>query len=131
MKTRLSMYTGLAVALLSLLHHAGHAGLPEDSFRTPPPETRPGCYWYWINDNISQAGITKDLEAMARVGIGRAYIGHIFNHKGPNDTPVGNVQFASPCPEFETRLVRAVIVGAAGRNQPEPAGGVGEFLLPG
>jgi len=48
------------------------------SFASPPPDTRPGCYWYWINDNISKEGITKDLEAMARVGIGRAYIGHIF-----------------------------------------------------
>ena len=39
---------------------------------------KPGCYWYWINDNISLEGITKDLEAMARFGLGRAYIGHIF-----------------------------------------------------
>lgn len=65
------------------------------SFHAPPPETRPGCYWYWINDNISKEGITKDLEAMARVGIGRAYIGHIFNHAGPGDTPVGGVPFMS------------------------------------
>jgi len=63
------------------------------NFTKPPAETRPGCYWYWINDNISKAGITKDLEAMARVGIGRAYIGHIFIHKDKDDTPVGDVQF--------------------------------------
>jgi len=65
----------------------------EGDFLDLPAETRPGCYWYWINDNISKAGITKDLEAMARVGIGRAYIGHIFNRKGKTDTPVGDVQF--------------------------------------
>ena len=62
-------------------------------FVNPPPQTRPGCYWYWINDNICKAGITKDLEAMARVGIGRAYIGHIYNHNTNKDTPVGDVQF--------------------------------------
>jgi len=65
------------------------------TFTNPPPDTRPGCYWYWINDNISKEGLTKDLEAMARVGIGRAYIGHIYNHKDGNDTPVGDVKFMS------------------------------------
>jgi hypothetical protein len=66
-----------------------------DQFQQPPADTRPGCYWYWINDNISKAGITKDLEAMARVGIGRAYIGHIFGRKTETDTPVGDVPFMS------------------------------------
>ena len=69
--------------------------LLEEAFINPPPETRPGCYWYWINDNISKEGITRDLEAMARVGIGRAYIGHIFG-EGPRwETPVGKVPFMS------------------------------------
>lgn len=77
------------------------AGMKTD-FLNLPAGTRPGCYWYWINDNISKEGITKDLEAMARVGIGRAYIGHIYNHKVEADgtpvgprfaTPVGDVQF--------------------------------------
>jgi hypothetical protein len=67
----------------------------KSAFLNPAPDTRPGCYWYWINDNISKEGITKDLEAMARVGIGRAYIGHIFNHSAPHDTPVGDVKFGS------------------------------------
>jgi len=67
----------------------------EANFRHPPAASRPGCYWYWINDNISKEGITKDLEAMARVGIGRAYIGHIYNRRSPNDTPVGDVPFMS------------------------------------
>lgn len=65
------------------------------SFLNPAPDTRPGCYWYWINDNVSKEGITKDLEAMARVGIGRAYIGHIFTHSPPRDSPVGDVKFMS------------------------------------
>ena len=79
MKNKLLLHLALAAALLSIFPHAGRAGLPEESFREPPSDTRPGCYWYWINDNVSKEGITKDLEAMARVGIGRAYIGHIFN----------------------------------------------------
>lgn len=65
------------------------------AFQNPPADTRPGCYWYWINDNISKEGITKDLEAMARVGIGRAYIGHIFGEGARWETPVGKVPFMS------------------------------------
>ncbi len=48
-----------------------------EGFRNPPPAYRPWVYWYWIDENISREGITKDLEAMARVGIGKALIGHI------------------------------------------------------
>ncbi|WJJ97726.1 glycosyl hydrolase [Algibacter luteus] len=35
------------------------------------------CYWYWINDDISKEGITKDLIAMKKAGIGGALIGNI------------------------------------------------------
>ncbi len=78
-------------------------GIRKD-FLNSPDASRPGCYWYWINDNISKEGITKDLEAMARVGIGRAYIGHIYNYRPPtgdspanlrSQTPLGNVKFMS------------------------------------
>ena len=48
-----------------------------DAFCHPSDSTRPGVYWYWLGGIISKEGITKDLEAMKRVGIGRAYIGNI------------------------------------------------------
>lgn len=50
----------------------------EQGFAAPPDSTKPWCYWYWISDNITKEGITKDLEAMARVGIGEALIGNIY-----------------------------------------------------
>jgi hypothetical protein len=50
----------------------------ETGFANPPEQTKPWCYWYWISDNISKEGITKDLEAMKRFGIGEALIGNIF-----------------------------------------------------
>ena len=37
-------------------------------FNSPPPQTQPWCCCYWISDNISKEGITKDLEAKKRVG---------------------------------------------------------------
>jgi len=40
------------------------------AFASPPPSARPWVYWFWINGNISKSGITADLEAMKRVGIG-------------------------------------------------------------
>ena len=49
----------------------------EESFRNPPEETKPWCYWYWLNNDISKEGVTKDLEAMAKVGIKCAMIGNI------------------------------------------------------
>ena len=46
------------------------AGELEDGFRNPPDAAKPWVFWFWINGNISREGITKDLEAMKRVGIG-------------------------------------------------------------
>lgn len=50
----------------------------EASFQSPPDSVKPGVYWYWLNEHISKEGITKDLEAMAQVGIGEAFIGNIY-----------------------------------------------------
>ena len=62
-----------------------------DGFANPPAQTKPWCYWYWISDNISKDGITRDLEAMQRVGIGEAEIGNIFL----DEVPVGKVKVLS------------------------------------
>ena len=43
-------------------------------FRTPPDAARPWVYWFWMNGNITREGITADLEAMRRVGIGGVLI---------------------------------------------------------
>ena len=48
-----------------------------EGFIRPDASTRPWVYWYWIDEHISRDGITRDLEAMARVGIGEALIGHV------------------------------------------------------
>lgn len=46
-------------------------------FITPADDNTVWCYWYWINDDISKNGITKDLLAMKKAGIGGALIGNI------------------------------------------------------
>ena len=42
----------------------------EKGFISPPASARPWVYWFPLDGNISSNGITLDLEAMARVGIG-------------------------------------------------------------
>jgi hypothetical protein len=51
--------------------------LLEAGFRNPPETTKPYCYWYWLNGDITKEGVTKDLEAMAKAGIKQAMIGNI------------------------------------------------------
>ena len=62
------------IASLALVCLTSHAGNLESSFRQPPPEARPWVYWFWLNGNITSNGITADLEAMKRVGIGGVLI---------------------------------------------------------
>ena len=67
----------LLFLLLSILACNHETNDLAEGFRNPPEDTRPWVYWYWIDENISMEGIKKDLEAMARVGIGQALIGHV------------------------------------------------------
>ncbi len=60
-------------------------------FAIPPDSTKPYVYWYWVSDNISKEGITRDLESMAKVGIGEAFIGNI----GLETVAYGNVKVLS------------------------------------
>jgi len=55
------------------------ADMLAEGFIVLPDSVKPWVYWYWISDNNSKEGITKDLEAMARAGIGEALIGNIGN----------------------------------------------------
>src|SRR5438034_1623007 len=61
------------------------------NFLQPPPSARPWVYWFWLNGNVTRAGITADLEAMQRVGIGGAILLDVVQ-----DIPPGPVLFGSP-----------------------------------
>ena len=79
------------VAAVCLLTLSAQAGSLEDGFRNPPASARPQTWWHWMNGNITEEGITADLEAMQRVGIGGA---QIFNVDC--GIPAGPVKFLSP-----------------------------------
>lgn len=72
----------LAALLLAPLDALHAAGAPtaddlDQSFGAPPPSTRPWVLWYWMNGRIDREGIIRDLEAMARQGIGGVVLGDI------------------------------------------------------
>ena len=88
-RTLFALTTWLCLLTVSAsLRGAEKTASLEDGFRNPPVQTKPAVYWYWISDNISKQGVTRDLEAMARVGIGEAFIGNIFLE----DIPAGDVK---------------------------------------
>ena len=60
------------------------------SFTNPPLSARPHTWWHWMNGNITKEGITADLEAMKKVGIGGA---QIFNVD--QGIPAGKVPYMS------------------------------------
>ncbi|HWI87580.1 MAG TPA: glycosyl hydrolase [Sphingomonas sp.] len=42
----------------------------EAGFARPPASARPRAWWHWMNGNVTQDGIAKDLQWMHRIGIG-------------------------------------------------------------
>ena len=64
----------VAVLIAAPSSAALSAGLSRETFRNPPHEAKPHTWWHWMNGNVTKEGITADLEAMARVGIGGAQI---------------------------------------------------------
>jgi hypothetical protein len=75
-------------------------------FTRPPQSARPWVYWFWLNGNITREGITADLEAMKRVGIGGVLIMEV-----DQGAPVGPVGFMSS----QWRELFKHVVAEAGR----------------
>ena len=79
----------LAFAVFALGAGADSDAL-RDGFVSPPASARPHVWWHWMNGNVTKEGITADLEAMARAGIGGAQIFDVSD-----DIPAGNITFCS------------------------------------
>lgn len=41
-----------------------------NGFKQPPDSAKPRAWWHWMNGNVTEEGITADLEWMERAGIG-------------------------------------------------------------
>lgn len=62
-----------------------------EGFAAPPDSAKPHTWWHWMNGNITAEGLTKDLEAMAEVGLGGV---QVFNVD--DGIPAGPVDYLSP-----------------------------------
>ena len=60
---------GLVLASGFLAHVAFAASL-RAGFESPPEAARPRVWWHWMNGDVTQAGIRKDLQWMHRIGVG-------------------------------------------------------------
>lgn len=102
---RTGALTGLGVALCAalLLSGAAQAASPalEEGFAHPPDSARPHTWWHWLNGNVTREGITADLEAMQRVGVGGAQIFDV----APG-IPAGRVDYMTP--EWRAMVKHAV-----------------------
>lgn len=81
----------LPLFLLSAMTQCDSGDQLEQGFKNPPASAKSGVYWYFMDGNLSKEGITKDLEAMARVGMAHA----IFLEVNAG-IPRGKVDMLSP-----------------------------------
>ncbi|HEY4414217.1 MAG TPA: glycosyl hydrolase [Verrucomicrobiae bacterium] len=82
---------GLAALCFALNLTAAPTDPLATGFLNPPNSAKPQTWWHWMNGNITQAGITADLEAMKQIGLGGATIVNV-----DCGIPRGDVPFMSP-----------------------------------
>ena len=63
----------------------------ERGFAQPPASARPWVYWFPLSGNLTKEGITADLEAMQRAGIGG-----VLYMEVDQGAPQGPADFAGP-----------------------------------
>jgi hypothetical protein len=74
MTARQRVLSAIVLALLALPGMAIAEDALEREFASPPDSARPWVYWMFMDGNLSREGMTADLEAMKRAGIGGAII---------------------------------------------------------
>jgi hypothetical protein len=86
-----TMLAGLCCSLSGLVASAASFEDLQTAFASPPASARPWVYWFPLDGNLSREGITADLEAMQRVGIGGVLIMEV-----DQGAPKGPARFAGP-----------------------------------
>ena len=107
---RLLLASLLAIAACTAVR-AAEPSVLEKEFVAPPPSARPWVYWFWLNSNITKEGMTADLEAMQRAGIGGVLIMEV-----DQGAPVGPGELRRP-------PVAGTLQAHAQRGRPAGPGG--------
>ena len=66
------LYRAFVVLLICAAMVGGSVAQEDDlerAFKAPPDSAKPRVWWHWMNGNVTNEGITADLEWMKRVGI--------------------------------------------------------------
>jgi hypothetical protein len=98
-------------------------------FADPAKEYRPGAFWCWLNGNMSETSISRDLKEMDEKGMGRAEIWDVAaaNNKGNyipagpaflSDSSVALIRHAVN--EGKSRGMKIGMVGSSGWNAGGP-----------
>ena len=101
---RCLLAAGLVFAGLALEPVRAESGARDrlgEDFRHPPAAARPWVYWYWLYGAVSDEGITADLEAMQRAGLGGAYLMPV---KAPDGPPLVTPPAVQLSPVFWERV---------------------------
>ena len=64
-----SMFCALSVQIYAQPTIQGNTPEWYQRFQTPPEETQPWTFWYWMYGCVSDEGIRLDLQAMHDTGI--------------------------------------------------------------
>ena len=71
-KRRVAMVSVVAIAMLTapgMVQAQTARDALIQGFVTPPDSAKPRTWWHWTNGNVTEDGITKDLQWMKRAGI--------------------------------------------------------------
>jgi len=90
-KNKITIITAALCALISA-SYANEISTLKEGFETPPDSAKPFTWWHWMNGNISESGIVKDLTAMKETGLGGF---HLFT-VAPSETAKGKVKYGTP-----------------------------------
>lgn len=89
MKTTATL-TNIVIALALTVLPATSGDL-ENSFKSPPDSARPGVYWYFMDGNLDQKEMIKDLDSMKEAGLG-----NVIHLEVNVNVPRGPVESLSP-----------------------------------
>ncbi len=89
--------TALLACLLTLVGTMPALALDAESFKSLPAAARPTTWWFWGESVTTEHGITRDLEAMKRVGWGGVVLYEQVFSEAPD-------AYKSLSPEFMARV---------------------------
>jgi hypothetical protein len=87
----------IAVTVLALTCAQAASVSLDQGFQNVPDAARPWVYWWWVNGNVDEETITRDLEGMKQNGIGGLLM---FDARGYHEdlvpVPPSKMDFMSP-----------------------------------